>query len=170
MLFGDEGNDFIYGGDSGQGDPAYIGSYDGDDTLVGGSGNDYLDDRSTSSNDVYIWGRNQGADNLTDAGGTDRLDILPGVITNQVWFRRLGSNLEISVIGTTDSFTVNNWYGSAANQVESIKLSDGKTLTSNKVDTLVNAMAAFTPPGAGQTNLPANYQAALNPVIAANWA
>lgn len=191
---GGEGDDFIDGGDGNDrvsGDGRLLGGGaegTGNDTLLGGAGHDSLDggegndsftggadndtltDTSLTSNDVFIWGRSQGADNLTDAGGTDRLDILPGVITNQVWLRRLGNNLEISVIGTSDSFTVNNWYGSAANQVESIKLSDGKTLTSNKVDTLVNAMAAFTPPAAGQTNLPANYQAALNPVIAANWA
>jgi hypothetical protein len=33
----------------------------------------------------------------------------------------------------------------------------------------VSAMAAFSPPAAGQTTLPANYQTALAPVIAANW-
>jgi hypothetical protein len=35
---------------------------------------------------------------------------------------------------------------------------------------LVDAMAAFTPPAAGQTTLPANYQTALNAVIASSWA
>ncbi|MDI1258086.1 calcium-binding protein [Aquabacterium sp.] len=69
-----------------------------------------------------------------------------------------------------DKFTINNWYANAANQVESVKLSDGKTLTPSNVDNLVNAMASFTPPALGQTTLPANYQTALNPVIAANWA
>jgi hypothetical protein len=31
-------------------------------------------------------------------------------------------------------------------------------------------MAAFAPPAAGQTSLPSDYQSALAPVIAANWA
>lgn len=156
-LLGGKGNDILEGGE-------------GNDSLVGGADTDTLIDDSTSSDDIYVWGRAQGADNLTDSGGTDRLDILAGVTANQLWFRHLGSNLEISVIGTSDSFTINNWYGSAANQVETVKLSDGKTLTADKVDNLVNAMAAFTPPAAGQTTLAANYQTALNPVIAANWA
>jgi hypothetical protein len=30
-------------------------------------------------------------------------------------------------------------------------------------------MAGFAPPAAGQTTLPANYQASLATVIAANW-
>lgn len=30
-------------------------------------------------------------------------------------------------------------------------------------------MAVFAPPAVGQTSLPANYQEALNPLIAANW-
>lgn len=67
------------------------------------------------------------------------------------------------MIGTADKFTINNWYTAAANQVESLKLSDGKTLTASKVGNLVNAMAVFTPPAAGQTTLAANYQTALNP-------
>lgn len=34
---------------------------------------------------------------------------------------------------------------------------------------LVQAMAAFAPPSAGQTTLPPAYQTALAPVLAANW-
>ena len=36
------------------------------------------------------------------------------------------------------------------------------------VQALVHAMAAISPPAAGQTTLAANYAAALNPVMAAN--
>ena len=46
---------------------------------------------------------------------------------------------------------------------------DGKMLLDSQVDALVSAMASFAPPPAGQITLPADYQAALNPVIAANW-
>jgi hypothetical protein len=37
------------------------------------------------------------------------------------------------------------------------------------VQNLVNAMAAFAPPAAGQSTLPAAYATALTPVLAANW-
>jgi len=53
--------------------------------------------------------------------------------------------------------------------LEQFKTSDGKTWLSSKVKNLVNAMASFTPPAAGQTTLPQNYATALEPVITANW-
>ncbi|MBC7701375.1 calcium-binding protein, partial [Aquabacterium sp.] len=142
----------------------------GNDTYRGGLGADALVAASGTSNDTYIWGRGEGADTLSDAGGTDQLSVLVGVTADQLWLRHVGNNLELSVIGTTDKFTINNWYTAVANQVESVKLSDGKALIASKVENLVNAMAGFTPPAAGQTTLPANYQTSLNPVIAANWA
>ncbi|MFM9916185.1 MAG: beta strand repeat-containing protein, partial [Rhizobacter sp.] len=156
-LDGGAGNDSLNGGE-------------GLDTYVGGLGSDTLADTSTTSNDIYVWGRGEGADTLTDAGGTDRLDILAGVTEGQIWLRHVGNNLELSVIGTGDSLTINGWYSSAANRVESFKLSDGQALQASQVQQLVDAMAAFAPPAAGQTTLPANYQTALNPVIAPSWA
>lgn len=117
-----------------------------------------------------MWGRGQGADTLTDAGGSDRLDILAGVTESQVWLRRLGSNLELSVIGTTDRLTINGWYTSPSHRIESFKLADGQALLASQVQQLVDAMATFAPPAAGQTTLPANHAAALNPVIAPSWA
>jgi hypothetical protein len=54
--------------------------------------------------------------------------------------------------------------------VEQFKTTDGaKTLLDSNVQNLVNAMASFAPPAAGQTTLPANYQTSLAPVIATNW-
>jgi Ca2+-binding RTX toxin-like protein len=142
----------------------------GNDTYIGGLGSDTLSDTSTTSNDIYAWGRAQGADTVTDAGGTDRLDILAGVTEDQVWLRQIGSNLELSVIGTTDRLTINGWYTSPSNQIESFRLSDGQALLASQVQQLVNAMATFAPPAAGQTTLPTNYATTLTPVIAPSWA
>ena len=57
----------------------------------------------------------------------------------------------------------------AVAHVEQFKTSDGKTLLDSQVQNLVNAMAAFAPPAAGQSTLPAAYATALTPVLAANW-
>jgi Ca2+-binding RTX toxin-like protein len=141
----------------------------GNDTFRGGAGTDTLSSSSTTSNDVYIWGRGEGADTLTDTGGTDQLQVLAGVTADQLWLRRVGNNLEASVIGTTDTFTVTDWYTSTANQVESFTTADGKKLTAAGAQKLVDAMASFTPPAQGQTTLPSNYQTALAGTIAANW-
>ena len=75
----------------------------------------------------------------------------------------------MSIIGSTDKSTISNWYSGSANHVEQFMTSDGKLLLDKQVDLLVQAMAAFAPPKAGQTSLPPDYQTALNPVIAANW-
>lgn len=165
------GNAANNGLDGGSGDDALEGG-GGNDTLYGGLGADTLTDSSLTSNDMYVWGRGGGSDILSDAGGLDTLNILPGVTAHQIWLRRAAStqHLVVSVIGTSDSMTINNWFASSASHIESIKLADGKTLTSAKAQALVDAMAAFAPPGAGQTTLPANYQSTLNAVIAANWA
>lgn len=156
LLTGNAGTNTLAGGE-------------GRDTYRGGAGTDTLNDTATSSDDLYIWGRGEGADTLTDAGGNDRLDILAGVSADQLWFRRVGNNLEMSVIGSTDRFTINGWYSSAANQVETFRLSSGHTLLASQVQQLVNAMAAFAPPVAGQTTLPPEYAGTLQPLIAANW-
>jgi len=55
--------------------------------------------------------------------------------------------------------SIQNWY----------KTFDNKLLLDTSVENLVQAMAAFTPPAAGQTTLPPAYQTALAPTLAANW-
>jgi Ca2+-binding RTX toxin-like protein len=143
----------------------------GNDTLDGQGGNDIL--VGGTGNDTYVLGAGYGNDTIREndstAGNTDTTQFLAGIGTNQIWLQHVGSNLEVSVIGTTDKLTVENWYTSTAYQVEQFKTADGKLLLNTQVETLVQAMAAFAAPAAGQTTLPQNYQDALAPVIAANW-
>ena len=72
-------------------------------------------------------------------------------------------------MGTTDKLTVQNWYLGGQYHIEQFKTADGKLLLDSQVENLVQAMAAFAPPAAGQTSLPPTYQDTLAPVIAANW-
>ena len=146
-------------------------AYAGNDTLSGGLGNDGL--QGGVGNDTYLFQRGAGADNITEAdataGNSDLLWFDNNVTSSQLWFQHSGNNLVVSVIGTSDKVTLNNWYTGTANQVETIKASDGKTLTNSKVEALVSAMSAFTIPTEGTTTLPTSYQTSLNPVLAANW-
>ncbi|NWG32640.1 MAG: putative Ig domain-containing protein, partial [Rhodocyclaceae bacterium] len=143
----------------------------GNDTLDGGAGNDAL--AGGTGNDTYLFGRGYGSDTVTEndgtAGNTDLVRFLDGIATDQIWFRKVGTNLEVSIIGTSDKLTVGSWYSGTAYRVEQFKTADNRTLLDTKVDALVQAMAAFSPPAAGQTTLPPTYQTALAPVIAANW-
>jgi Ca2+-binding RTX toxin-like protein len=146
----------------------------GNDTLIGGLGND-----------GYYFEDGGGMDTIIDTdstvGNEDLLAFRSGFRKEHLWFSKSGANntdLAINVIGTKDGIIVKDWYKQDANgalvnntasQIEKITTAWGNTLTSNKVDALVQAMAAFTPPPMGQTNLGASYQSVLN-VIAASWA
>ncbi|RJG14387.1 hypothetical protein D3879_09585 [Pseudomonas cavernicola] len=79
------------------------------------------------------------------------------------------NNLEVSVIGTPDKLTIKDWYLGNDCHVEQFKTADSKILLDSQVQSLVDAMASFAPPAAGQTTLPGNYQSALASVIAVNW-
>lgn len=92
-----------------------------------------------------------------------------GIDSDDLWFRRVGGNLEVSVIGTGDKAVINNWYSGTAHQIERFELDAGLALVNGQVNALVSAMAAFDPPAPGQTVLSPEQQAVLSPVITANW-
>ena len=149
-------------------------------TLTGNAGADTLDGKAGADiliggtgNDTYWLGRGWGNDTIQEndatAGNTDIARFDAGIATDQLWFRQVANNLEVSIIGTSDKFTLSNWYTGSANHVEQFKTSNGKTLLDSQVQSLVSAMAAFSPPAAGQTTLSASYATVLAPVIAANW-
>lgn len=193
VLYGLAGNDTLYGAagydrlEGGDGNDALYGAT-GDDTLVGGIGNDLLDGGVGA--DTYIWGRGQGQDTVWDGDAISGFDLnYDGVIdandiprdvvqldgsvnSDQLWFTRSGDDLKVSVIGTTDTLTVKQWYkgqNSDAYHIEQFQAADGKVLASADVDKLVNAMASFAPVAAGQTTLPQPYHDALAGVLAASW-
>jgi Ca2+-binding RTX toxin-like protein len=152
----------------------------GINTLTGGAGNDTLDGGAGADslvggagNDTYWLGRGYGIDTITEndatAGNTDVARFQAGIAVDQLWFAKSGNNLNVSIIGTTDQLTLTNWYLGNQYHVEQFKTSDGKTLLDSQVQNLVSAMAAFSPPAAGQTTLTASQATALAPVIAANW-
>lgn len=153
--------------DAGEGDDI-VNAGGGGNTLRGGLG----DDQFTStdwSDDRYLFARGDGQDTISDGGGQDVL-MLEDVRSDQLWFTQVGNDLTLNVLGSQDTIVVKNWY-SSGNQfhMEQIKTSDGKTLLDGQVHNLVQAMSAFAPPAAGQTTLPAAYQSALAPALAANW-
>lgn len=156
-LYGMAGNDWIDGGL-------------GDDFISGGAGNDWMVDSSKSSYDVYAWARGLGQDQVSDyGGGADKLEVSQVSSTSQLWFEKSGDHLKISIIGTTDTLTVNKWFSHPASaRIESITVGSA-TLSHTKVEALVEAMGRFSAPAVGQTTLPPAYQTELAPVLAASW-
>ncbi len=176
VMLGYAGADILNGGNGND----TLGGGDGNDTLNGNAGNDALqgdagDDTLNGGvgNDTYLFGRGHGSDvvsdNDTTTGNTDVARFLTGISTDQIWLRHVGNNLEVSVIGTTDKLTVKDWYLGSRYRVEQFQTADNHVLIDSQVENLVQAMASFAPPAAGQTTLPQNYQDALGTVIATNW-
>src|SRR2546430_7433624 len=143
----------------------------GRDTLDGGAGSDVL--VGGTGNDTYVLGRGYDGEIVRESdktkGNTDVAQFLEGVAKDQIWFQRSGSDLVVSIIGTSDQLSIQDWYRGSQYRVEQFKTADGATLLDSQVQNLVNAMAAFAPPAPGQTTLPDDYAAQLAPTIAANW-
>jgi Ca2+-binding RTX toxin-like protein len=156
--------------DGGAGRDVITGSA-GDDIIAGGAGIDTLS--GGAGNDGYRLGRGDGVDTIVEndatPGNRDAAEFLAGIGREQIWLRHVGNNLEARIIGTSDKLIVQDWYLGDQYRVEEFRSADGGRLLDSQVENLVQAMAAFAPPGAGQTALPPAYQEALAPVIAANW-
>ena len=147
--------------------------------VIDGSGNELANVLAGNTlgrgagNDTYLFGLGAGSDTVQEndvtAGNLDLVQFMGGTRPDEIWFRQLGNDLEVCIIGTTDKLTMQDWYLGDAHHVEQFKTSDGKTLLDSKVQELVNAMASFTPLAAGQTTLPTNCQTTLLPIIASDW-
>jgi Ca2+-binding RTX toxin-like protein len=157
-LNGGGGNDTLSGGNDGD----TLTGGDGDDTIIGGTGDD-----------TYRFGRNDDADLLINFGqgaSSDRVLLGASVDTDQLWFSQLGNNLLVQIIGTNDQVTIADWYlNGTANQVSRFEVSDGQSLLAADVQNLVSAMAAYSPPAFGDTELSQDQHNALDSVLAANW-
>ena len=154
---GTDGNDVMSGTDE-------------NETLTGGLGADTLSGGDGA--DTYSYARGDGQDVIDDAstdGSSDTLELSTSIDHDQLWFEQSGDDLLISVIGTSDQITVDNWYQSADNKIETIESSDGRTLDISGVEALVTAMATFSPPSAGQTDLSDSAYDDLQDDLTANW-
>ncbi|CAD5379540.1 HCBP_related domain-containing protein [Pseudomonas sp. OF001] len=135
--------------------------------LYGGSGNDRLSVSGSAQDNLFVGG--EGNDYDTSPDSLDTLLFGGDVGVEDIWFRRSGSNLEVSIIGSGDKATISNWYSGGSYHLDQFKTADGKTLLEGQVQSLVDAMAAFGVPAGGEGNLGAEQKLQLETVIAANW-
>jgi len=131
-LYGEEGNDVLQGG---EGDDRLYGG-GGSDVLDGGAGDDVLNggDRyfysGSNGNDTYLFGRGSGRDVIVDvdstSGNLDTILFHSDIVPSDIRLQRVGDSLRLSLAGTEDSLTVDNWFtGSGASRVERIQFADG---------------------------------------------
>jgi Ca2+-binding RTX toxin-like protein len=177
-LYGEAGNDVLVGG---QGVDRLYGG-DGDDVLRGGSGNDYL--YGGTGADTFLFDRGDGFDRIGVAEGydrpatrqktgpqnADRLVFGDGFDKEDIWFERVGQDLEIDVIGTDEQLSLEDWFTTSGERVGVIELASGETLVAGNVQQLIDAMAGFDPE-AGRSDSPVFRERmdSVQSVIAASW-
>ncbi|MGN6666025.1 MAG: putative Ig domain-containing protein [Trinickia sp.] len=127
-------------------------------------------DTATLKNTFATVNVGHGTYNLEFTSGFgSKLAFGSDVASDHLWFEHVGQDLRIDVIGSSEQITLKNWYASSPEHVGQISSGDGKALSDFNVEKLVQAMASFAPPAAGQTAMSADEQKALQPVLAANW-
>jgi Ca2+-binding RTX toxin-like protein len=160
MLNAGSGNDVLNGGegtdtlDGGSGDDQLLGGA-GNDTLTGGSGADQFtggigNDALTggSGNDLYNFSRGDGQDTIIDSdsfpGNQDRALFGETINPLDLVVSRQANDLRLTIHGSSDQITVQNWYIGTTNRIETLQAGNGQTLLSTQVDQLIQAMAGFT--------------------------
>ncbi|MBD9425934.1 calcium-binding protein [Pseudomonas sp. PDM15] len=154
-LSGDDGNDSLNGGEGndnlsgGNGNDALNGGA-GTDSLNGGSGNDVLDGgvgndslSGDAGNDVYRFSRGWGQDSVnnydTSTGKVDAIEFAADIAPSDIIITRSGSDLVLSLVGSTDKVTVNNYFtsdGASTYKLEEIRFADGTSWSVDKVKEL----------------------------------
>ncbi len=139
-LSGLAGNDVLNGG---AGRDTLDGGM-GLDTLDGGAGNDSL--YGGSGNDTYLFQRGGGQDLISDRdwtrGNLDVIKLAQGINPGDIKVARVGYNLELTILGTTDKLTVNEWFLSTDSQVEQVQFADGTLWDAATLTTLSKGVAS----------------------------
>lgn len=104
---------------------------------------------------------------LTNYGGQDTVNFASTVQDDQLWFAQDGNDLLVTVDGTLSNLRLTDWFNGATHAT--LVAGDGHQLIDSQVNSLVQAMAQFSPPPVGQTTLSQPQQDNLMPVIAASW-
>ncbi|MCA3542879.1 MAG: hypothetical protein IOC73_03865, partial [Rhodobacter sp.] len=179
-LSGWHGNDTLDGGadndqlSGGDGADSLTGGL-GNDTLSGGAGNDTLDGGTGADvltggagSDSYLFGTGDGIDTVNDGGTDSAIDTVQfrtGVGLGNLTISRADSGRDLVVaLGTADRIILDNRLVDVNGGADRLRFADGKSLT---VEVLVQAMAAFGTPAAGELSLArADVQQYLTPLLA----
>jgi uncharacterized repeat protein (TIGR03803 family) len=128
-----------------------------------------------NTNNTYLatTGAGQIAINAQQGTGTTNdLDFTGGLTDQNLWFLQSGNNLQIDILGTNTSVTVNNWFSSSSpDQLQEIAA--GGLKIDNQLSQLVQAMASYASnnpgfdPASSGTSMPTD--SSLQSTIAAAW-
>ncbi|MFN7881487.1 MAG: calcium-binding protein, partial [bacterium] len=129
VLYGRDGNDLLLG----KGGKDYIYSENGNDVIDGGTGNHRMYGRP--GYDTYQGGPGAGQDSITTdydtaAGKLNVLQFKTGVAPSEIVATRSGSDLVLSIAGTTDKVTIDYFFyiddpANAYNAIQQVTFADG---------------------------------------------
>jgi len=123
ILQGLDGDDSLYGNN-------------GTDTLIGGIGNDYLS--GGYGDDAYAFNLGDGRDRIVDeAGNLDTIKFGVGIAAGNITGALNGADLVLSIAGTTDQITIQNWGYGAPWGIEQIEFADGTVWSAAQIANLV---------------------------------
>lgn len=127
----------------------------GNDTLDGGTGNDTLD--GGTGNNTYLFGKGDGHDTIvastdTTASKVNQLTFKQGVAYTDLGFKRVGSDLEVTV-ASVDTVTVKDFF-LAGNPVQEIRFVDSDyILDVNTITSMTTQGEDVIDGGAGNDSL-----------------
>ena len=135
---------------------------------------------ATGTNNTYVYVNGDGKDAIAGGASSNTATVeFGGTTPENLWFQQVGENLEVDLMGSRDSLTVDDWFGPSysffgggtAAAVQSFIASDGSTIEA-QVGQLVSAMATYSAdnPGFNPTltsQIPAN--ADLQAAVTASW-
>jgi Ca2+-binding RTX toxin-like protein len=158
----------------GNGDNNILKAGSGTNTLTVGTGTGNML-HGGGGYDTYKFVSSFGQDSIQNNGGSapnGEIDLASNMTDQTLWFQQSGNNLVITVLGTTHSITLNNWFSSNGAQVESINTASGYILDNDKVSDLVSTMATYAAANSGfdpttATSMPSD--ATLQSAIATAW-
>lgn len=108
----------------------------------GNSGNNTLD--GGAGNDRFVFGLGSGNDRIVDNLGLDVLRVTSGLTANDLQAERLGDDLLVQVIGSTDTVVLANWFVQTEG-VGSIAFDDGAVLDRLGMEELMNRPPVANP-------------------------
>jgi len=107
----------------------------GNDTLAGGAGMDIL--MGGIGDDRYVFRLGDGSDRIADAQGSDTLYIGSGLVESSLEAERVGDDMLIHVLGTTDFIRLSDWF-TQTEGVNTVEFDDGTTLDRAGIEMLMN--------------------------------
>ncbi|WP_141553635.1 putative Ig domain-containing protein [Candidatus Regiella insecticola] len=121
------------------------------------------------SGDMATINVGRGHYNLRYSGDMGKLVFNKSIPFDRLWFKHHQLDLHVSVGGSKGKVTLKNWYASTPERPSAIIAGDGKRLSKNDVEPLVQAMSTFASSDAVTRNFTPAEKQLLQPILAANW-